>query len=244
MKIKSWLIDKNIQIHQVYSGFYNSFLVCVNNNCVLIDTGREAGYKRLYQNIIKKINTSSQLKALILTHTHFDHCENAFRLKKDFGVKVIVSTFEANYLSSGYCPLPKGTNKISDFLSGFGHRILKNYFSYQPVKADILISGKQNLNKLGFPELEIFPTPGHTKGSISVIVNKKIAIVGDALLRIIQNSTFPPYADDVPELIKSWKVLLNTDCTMFLPGHGFEISKDELAKNYKKYTIKYGLHII
>jgi hypothetical protein len=57
-------------------------------------------------------------------------------------------------------------------------------------------------------------------GSISLIIDDEIAAVGDAMVGTLPGKIYPPFADDVPELIRSWEILLNTGCGTFLPAHG------------------------
>ena len=115
------------------------------------------------------------------------------------------------------------------------NRIGKRRFGYQPFIPDMWISGETILE--GFP-IQIIPTPGHSKGSISIIVDKEIALVGDTLFGVFRNSVFPPFADDVKEMVKSWGLLLDTRCCIFLPGHGSEIKRELLQKKSDKLTRK------
>jgi glyoxylase-like metal-dependent hydrolase (beta-lactamase superfamily II) len=61
--------------------------------------------------------------------------------------------------------------------------------------------------------------------------------VGDDIFGIFRNTVLPPFADDVPALIKSWQVLLDTGCNYFYPGHGKVIERrkveDELRRGMK-----------
>jgi len=66
------------------------------------------------------------------------------------------------------------------------------------------------------------------------LVDDEIATVGDTMFGIYNNSVFPPFADKQAELIKSWHKLLRTDCHTFLPGHGKEIERKLLQKEYDK----------
>ena len=77
-------------------------------------------------------------------------------------------------------------------------------------------------------------TPGHTSGSISLIIDDEIALVGDALFHILPWSVFPPFGNDIDQLIESWKKLLGTGCRLFLPAHGSEIKKELLERCYTK----------
>jgi len=77
-------------------------------------------------------------------------------------------------------------------------------------------------------------TPGHTIGSMSLIVDNEIAIVGDTMFGVFNWSAFPPYAQDADLMLKSWKKLLETNCNEFLPSHGTANSRDLVQKCYNK----------
>jgi glyoxylase-like metal-dependent hydrolase (beta-lactamase superfamily II) len=66
-----------------------------------------------------------------------------------------------------------------------------------------------------------------------------VAVVGDNLFSIIPNRIFPPFVDDPKEMIQSWKKLVQTGCTIFLPGHGGSISNSLLIKQLNKYSKLY-----
>ena len=111
---------------------------------------------------------------------------------------------------------------------------MESHYSYEPVDPDIFIDENYSLNNLGF-NVDIIHTPGHSNGSISVVIDNSIALLGDTLFGVFGNSVCPPFADDTKILIKSWKKLLNTPCSLFLPGHGKEISRKLLESQYYKY---------
>lgn len=71
-------------------------------------------------------------------------------------------------------------------------------------------------------------------------MDNEIAIVGDTMFGVFKNSIFPPYSDDTVKMIESWGRLLNTDCIIFLPGHGKEINRKLLQKEYEKYARKHN----
>jgi hypothetical protein len=62
----------------------------------------------------------------------------------------------------------------------------------------------------------------------------EIALVGDAMFGVFKGSVFPPFADDVNQMVASWKLLLATKCNTFLPSHGSTCSRDLLQKNYDR----------
>jgi len=88
----------------------------------------------------------------------------------------------------------------------------------EPPVGDVRISGAITL----FPGVEIIPTPGHTRGSISVLVSadQKFAICGDAIpTRANHETHVPPFvAFDKGLALKSMDVLLEW-ADMVIPGH-------------------------
>jgi hydroxyacylglutathione hydrolase len=231
--MENWKTKNGIEIFQVLNRRSNSYLICSEKGNTLVDTGRESAYKRLQKNIRSLNLNTDNIDLLILTHTHFDHCENASVIKKQTNCKIVVSEREADYTENGFTPIPNGTFAITRFISDLGKRIGQKRFGYKPFTTDMLVTEVMNLETL---KITLIPTPGHSKGSISVLVDNEIAIVGDALFGVFAKSVFPPFADDTNEMINSWGKLLKTNCNTFLPGHGKAIKRELLQSEYEKYT--------
>ncbi|MDD3744373.1 MAG: MBL fold metallo-hydrolase, partial [Lentimicrobiaceae bacterium] len=237
---KSWKTKSGYKIFQVLSKRGNSFLISTPEHNMLVDTGMSSAFKRLFLNINSLKLKNHGIDYLILTHTHFDHCQNAAKIKEQEHCKIIVSEKEKDFAGKGYTPLPKGTTLVTDILSRIGKRLSRKWFGYKPFKPDILIDEEYNFNDDNI-NIKLFKTEGHTAGSISVIVDNEIAIVGDAMFGVNRNSVFPPFSDNQKEMIKSWNKLLNSDCVRFLPGHGKEIEKELLKKEFDKYAQKHSI---
>ena len=231
--MKLWK-SNHCTIYQVLNGRSNSFLISNQSNSILVDTGRKNSWETLTLQIDKFLGKNN-LSNLILTHTHFDHAENASKIKEKYDSKIILHGIEAEHLKMGNAPLPKGNNGVTRFLIDVIGKKMESHYSYEPVDPDILIDENYSLNNLGF-NVDIIHTPGHSNGSISVIIDNSIALVGDTLFGVFGNSVYPPFADDTKILIKSWKKLLNTHCSLFIPGHGKEINRKLLESQYYKYS--------
>jgi len=233
--MKTWNTD-NCTIYQILEGRSNSFLIKCGNNFILIDTGRKNSWKELTAKL-DEILGKNKLSGLILTHTHFDHAENANRLKNEYNCTIIVHESEADYLKYGNAPIPKGTNLITGIIVDTIGKKVQSRYNYKSIDPDILVDENYNLSDFGFSAY-IIHTPGHSKGSISIIIDDEIALVGDTLFGVVRNSIYPPFADDTETMIKSWKKLLETPCKLFLPGHGREIRRKLLEKEYEKWLKK------
>jgi len=234
--MKQWTTRAGTRIIKILGGRSNVFLISCNGINLLIDTSPAFMAKRLQKNLRKHLR--GNLDFLVLTHTHFDHAANTHLIKKIYHPKIVVHNEESRFLSSGDSPLPAGTNLFSSWLvRNFGRRVSK-IVRYTGTIADINIDKETSLSEYGI-NVRILPTPGHTAGSLSIIVDHELALVGDALFGAFRGSCLPPFADDTQELIMSWQLLLNTGCDLFLPSHGGQRTRTILDSSMKKEMGKY-----
>jgi hydroxyacylglutathione hydrolase len=239
--MKNWITKDGQKIFRVLWVRCNCFLVSYKNKHLLIDTGRKNKWKNLSKALDQLAVSHNSLIALILTHSHFDHAGNAASVKERYKAAIIIHESEADYLRRGENPAIKGTifitRLITDVLAK--KRVLR-YFNYKPAESDVLVEERYDLSNLGFNGY-ILHTPGHSPGSMSVIIEDEIAIVGDAMFGVFRGSVFPPYADDPKVMVKSWEKLLDTFCSIYLPAHGAGRSREVLQRQYDKYKRVYHL---
>jgi hydroxyacylglutathione hydrolase len=209
----------------------NAYVVTNGKQSILIDAGMKKKEEKIVAAIERMQLSPADIKLIILTHTHYDHCGSLKALQEITKAKVLVHKAEAACLKKGYTELPKGTMWFSKIMSVVGRTMARKMGEYAPVTADITISKKFDLKKYGIDGY-VLPTPGHSAGSLSVIIEKKHAVVGDTLFDIFTNSVLPAYADDQEELFKSWKKLLDIGCEYFYPGHGKPFTRERLEKTY------------
>jgi glyoxylase-like metal-dependent hydrolase (beta-lactamase superfamily II) len=202
---------------------------------LLVDTGKSSSFETLVKNFESLHISVGDISYLILTHTHFDHCQSARRIKEESGCKVVVSSLAADSIKTGYAGLPGGTFVVTKLIAGLGRLIGKRKFGFEPFQPDILIDKEYDLCVAG-SSIKLIETAGHSADSVSILVDNEVALVGDVMFGVFKNSVFPPYADDIAKMTDSWGKLLQTDCKIFLPGHGKEIKRTLLQKEYEKYT--------
>ncbi len=235
--MKKWTTKNNLQVHQVLNGRSNSFLVSQADRHILIDTGPKNAWNTLNKNIAKLIPDNGSLQFLILTHIHFDHVENTARINEKYNAKIITNQYETEYLKKGLNAPIKGSLSPTKLITNLLESQFGSLKKFMPAECTIEVNNDYSLNDFGF-NIIIIPTPGHTHGSISVIVDNEIAIVGDAMFGVFPWSVFPPFAINPKILVQSWGRLLNTECSFFLPGHGTGNSRKLVQKEYDKYIQK------
>jgi hydroxyacylglutathione hydrolase len=229
MKIRT--TSQGYKVIRVIAGRSNVFLLTDGNKNILIDTGPGFMWKTLEMRLKQSgVNT---IEYLILTHTHYDHAENAWKIREKYKAKVIVHRSEAEYLASGDNILPRGTNWFSRLLVRIFIKKFNSFAHYKPCNYDLLVDSFYDMKDLGFNSY-ILHTPGHTQGSLSVIIGNEIALVGDTMFGVFRGSVFPPFANDVTGLVKSWGDLLETGCHVFLTSHGSENTRDLVLKEYNR----------
>lgn len=237
--MKEWIAKNCIKIYQILGGRSNSFLISSGNKYILIDTSTRNSWNKLSKRLDDFNFKKDSLVALILTHVHYDHADNSAIIKDKYKTKIIVHESEAGFLSKGLNSLTKGAIPITNFFYNLisGEKLITK-IRFKPSDYDITVNEKYDLKKFGF-NAYIIHTPGHSIGSISIIINNEIAIVGDAMFGIFKNSVFPPWALDAKLMIESWKKLLDTGCNIFLPAHGTGNSRELLQSQYDKYKKKH-----
>ncbi|MDD5168370.1 MAG: MBL fold metallo-hydrolase [Syntrophales bacterium] len=232
--MKTWTTKNGQRIDQLLGGRCNAFLVSRGDRCILVDSGRTSQRRRLYRRLKGISPHKNPPAALIMTHTHFDHAENAAALKERYGTRIVVNKREAEKLASGTSPSIHGSLFLTGFLTERMADRFMSHCPYTPADPDVLIDEHYDLSEWGINGYILY-TPGHTVGSMSVIIDDEIAIVGDALCGIFRGSVYPPFAHDETVMVQSWGKLLETGCSTFLPGHGTADGRELVLQQYEKH---------
>ena len=229
--MNTWKTKSGYTISQIMSGRSNVFFIESGEKYFLIDTSTSSNWEKL--NSTLKSMGISKIDYLILTHTHHDHAANAKRIKDNYNASVIVHQNEAVHLIKGEAILPQGTNVFTKTLINLLGKRFEPQFDFESCSYDIAVDSIYDLKSLGL-NAYILHTPRDSTGSMSLIIDDEIAIVGDAMFGVLRKSVFPPYADDSKELVNSWEKLLSTNCKLFLPAHGSADSRKQLKQNFNR----------
>jgi len=167
---------------------------------IIIDPGFDDPLEaeRVYKFIDENVLT---LKFIVNTHGHPDHtCGNGI-VKKRFHVSILIHEYDAHMVG-------KTSNKIAGF---FGFEI------FSPPADVLLHSG--DIVKFGKIALKVIHTPGHSRGSISLLGEKEV-FTGDTLFAgSIGRTDFPESSkSEMPHSLRKLANLPNH--LVVYPGHG------------------------
>ncbi|MBM3775882.1 MAG: MBL fold metallo-hydrolase [Acidobacteria bacterium] len=145
-----------------------------------------------------------RVTAIVITHAHIDHIGGAEKLKQATGAPV--------YMNAADLPLRDRLDVQAAWLG-----------VEQPEAAQIDVQLRDGDRlRVGGTELDVLHTPGHTQGSVCLLVPAEGKLIaGDTLFRESIGRTDLP-GGDYGQILKSihHKLLVLPDETLVIPGHG------------------------
>jgi hydroxyacylglutathione hydrolase len=217
------------ELLQLKLAWSNVFLI-KGKQLALVDAGTGGDWDNLNL-ALKDLNLSAKdIKIVLLTHGHADHAGLAKRLQ-DEGAEVYVGHGDIAMLARGTNDELKPTN--------FMARLLKPMVDqpFEPITRATEINSPAELNdKIGAP-IKVLPIPGHTPGSVVIILGNDQALVGDMMLGgsmggVIFSSSAGEhyYQDDLKKNHENIRQLLGLGIQKFYLGHGGPVLRSSVER--------------
>jgi len=198
-------------IYYVGSNLISSFLIVTPAGNILLDTGPIQMLPQVTANIEKLGFRTRDLKLLLNSHAHFDHCGGFAEMKRRTDATVIASKLDGELMMRG----GKG-----DFYWG-------DELAYEPVTPDRIVSDGDRI-ELGGVSLTAHLTPGHTKGctSWSMRVHEDgkdydvlfLCGLTASLYKLTNNDQYPNIVEDERS---TFEKLRGMRADIMLASHGF-----------------------
>ena len=227
--LQSWLLPFEPRkiigdIYYVGTNVVSSFLIVTPSGNILLDTGPIGMLPQVKANIEKLGFKVNDVKLLLNSHSHFDHCGGFAEFKRQTGATVIASKLDGEAMTRG----GKG-----DFYWG-------DQLAYEPVKPDRIISDSERV-ELGGVSLTAHLTPGHTRGctSWSMRVNENgkdydvlfLCGLTASLYKLTNNDQYPNIVEDERNSIRK---LRSMHVDVLLASHSFYFDLEGKAGRQKE----------
>lgn len=204
-------------------GMLNAFLLVRQGRAMLVDTGLPGAQPRIERALRAQGLGWSDLALTMLTHAHIDHAGSAAQVQRHTKAPLILHRDELAY-AQGAKPLLKPSGPFGWLF----HKTGAIEQPFEPVTPDRLMTADTlDLAEFGFPA-HLIHTPGHTPGSVSVVLEGGRVIAGDLLasgillggIALRGRPKSPPFEEDRAAVAASLHRLLAMGCETFYLGHG------------------------
>jgi len=229
-----------IGIHPIRLGTDHCYVI-KDKGVIMIDGGTPKKGKKFIRSIEKASIKREEIKLIIITHGHWDHIGSARDIKDITGAKIAMHKLEKNCLEKTLMPLPPGVTR-------WGRSFAKILALFMPLihfpstDVDITLGAEEfSLTNFGIPG-KVIHTPGHSSGSVSVLLKTGDAFVGDLAMNgfpLRLSPGLPIFADDLRKVKESLKLLLDMGARTIYPAHGKPFSV-EILRNILKEEISDG----
>lgn len=226
------MLEQNVAdgVHRIEDAYTNWYLVEDDGGVTIVDAGVPTSWESLEDALRRLGRTRADVKALVLTHAHFDHIGFAERARRELGVPV--------YVHENDVPLTRQPRQ-------YGHeRARSKYFLTQvqafPIVAALVRNRAFWPDRIGAVERyvngslpvpgspRVLFTPGHTLGHCALhLPDRDVVIAGDAVVML------DPYtAERGPKIVAraatadsrraldSLDAIAETGARSLLTGHG------------------------
>lgn len=204
-------------VHQINNTFVFQYLIVINSDLLLIDTGIGGNHKRIISTIKNLGYSPAALKKIIITHADGDHFGGLAELQKLTQAISYSTSIEADAIRAGRSSRPLKPKGIQKMLFGLVVPMIKS----QPARIDTLLTGDESFDVLG--GLQVILTPGHTPGHISLFSpSTGILFAGDSI-QVVRGEPRPSVRGNTWDMAKaeeSFHKQLNLHPEMILAGHG------------------------
>jgi hydroxyacylglutathione hydrolase len=214
----------SVHVHALRLGIAFVYLLENEHGFYLVDAGPPR-YEARVLHAMQALG-GKNLKLIFLTHAHFDHYGSAAAIRRLTGASIAIHKADREALANGKTEIgsARGRGRFTSIWLPWALHLLRP----TPVQPDLTLGDGQSLAAFGLDAYALH-TPGHTPGSCSLIVENRLAFVGDLLSARGSPHLQNLYAQDWSQLPASLERLQSLNLEWIYAGHGPRpMSGDEL----------------
>ena len=204
-----------IRVHSIPTRLARSYLIESDEGLYLVDTGAP-GSERAVLRLMRKLGRDD-LRLIYITHAHLDHYGSATALRRITGAPIAVQRADAGRMARGETHL--GEMRGWGKLIGAFKKMLEPHMKPEATRPDILLDDGDTLNDRGL-NAKVVHIPGHTHGSSCLLVEGRLAFVGDLLSTVGRLHAQRFFAEDWSQIPESLERLKELGVEWVYAGHG------------------------
>jgi len=220
------------KIHTIRFGINRCYLI-QDDGIIMIDGGppnKSIAFQKFIERLPIHLN---DIRLIVLTHGDFDHVGSAPDIKLLTGAKIAIHENDRPNFENSIYNWPPGTTLWGRVLRFVLNPIVKISLKFSGDKSDIVLNNSDYpLNDFGINGKIVY-TPGHTKGSVSVLLESGEAFVGCMAHNNFPfrfRPGFPIFAEDIEKVKESWKSIIQQGANTIYPAHGNPFSVEIIKK--------------
>lgn len=221
-------------------GLINCFLIKGEQKHILVDTGIPNSEGRILRQLKKHHIDGDDIDLIVVTHGHIDHFGSAANLRKIFGASILAHKADEEAYHSGRADV--STMKVNKPQWKLFRALVKDQRAKR-FRPDISMEeAEYDLASWG-TKGKVIHTPGHTPGSLSVVLDNGEVILMDMMASGIllggvmfrSRIKHPPFHDNLKELKVSFGKVLAAKGERYYLGHGGPVGRQQVTNYYNKY---------
>ena len=199
----------NVDIITIPLGFGQCYIL-KGDGVVAVDAGEPKKGAVFARALESAAINPHEVKLVVLTHGHWDHIGAAMEIKSLTGAALAMHHSEAHWLETSLTPLSPGVTPWGRVLTAL-HKVFMPFIKIPTAKVDLALGDDGlSLVNFGIPG-RVVHTPGHSSGSVTVLLDTGEAFVGDLAMNkfpLRLSPGLPIFADDPAAVVSSWKMLI------------------------------------
>ncbi|WP_373050090.1 MBL fold metallo-hydrolase [Thalassovita aquimarina] len=228
---------KIVPVEMLPLGMLNAFLVVENGRAMLVDTGLPRSASKVKAALERHGLTLSDLRLIVVTHAHIDHAGSAEQLRALSGAPILAHQDEVDYCA-GKPPLLRPSGLFGRLFQKSG--VIERRFEYF-TPDHVMTEAETGLQDFGF-DSQVLHTPGHTPGSLSVLLPDGNILAGDLAasgillggIALKNRPKSPPFEEAPKQTARSLERLLARGGKRFYLGHGGPLSAQRIRAHAAK----------
>ncbi len=234
-------MNKVIPIAIWSRGMINCFLIKGTDQHILVDTGVPNSEKKILKQLKKHGIDMKDIGLIIVTHSHIDHFGSANKLKQLVNAPILAHQLDLEAYLTGKADLT--TMKLNKPQWWLFKQLIKNQKT-EPFVPEIVLEGdvEYDLREWGI-QGKVIHTPGHTPGSLSIVLENEEVIIMDMMASGIllggvifhDRVKHPPFHDNLSDLKKSFEKIFSEKGQRYYLGHGGPLNRAQLIKYYENH---------